>query len=216
MTERNAIQKSNPQSYSQSDHSQAQGEVNELESPPPSYEAAVIGRGDRNHDLNEPAGAFHSLNQQQRHQQQLERQRQQLDQQLEQQRQQRELQRQQLGQQLEEQRHQQQQQQRQQQPYPIQEYSSSNYHYTPDAKHPNTSQHNDYYDVEAQQATVAGGSGIHSAISGQGQTDAREGRRHRRGGCQKEGGKQRSGNCCVACFGGCLAGCACCYCCVVM
>ncbi|CCC05118.1 unnamed protein product [Sordaria macrospora k-hell] len=189
MTERNTIQKPNPRSYSESHHSQTQAEVNELESPPPSYEAAVIGTDDRNQegrqahsqDVNEPAGAFHSLNQQQQgHQQQLlERQRQQLDQQLEQQRQQRELQRQQLGQQLEEQRHQQQQQQQelqqqlqhqlqqQQRPYPIQEYSSSNHHnYQPDAKHPNASQQ-DYYDLEAQQPTVAGSSsgGIRSSIA---------------------------------------------------
>ncbi|EGZ72552.1 hypothetical protein NEUTE2DRAFT_90839 [Neurospora tetrasperma FGSC 2509] len=245
MTAQNKMQSPNPRSYSQSDPSQTQGEVHELESPPPSYEAAVLGTDDRNHNVNEPTGEVHFLNQQERlreqpeqQRQQRELQRQQLAQQLEQQRQQRELQQQQLEQQLEQQRQQrelqrqhleqqleQQRQQRelqrqqlqlQQQPYPIQEYSSSNHDYQPDAKHPNTSQQ-DGYDVEAQQPTVASSSGIHTTSSGQVQTDPRDRRGHGRGGCQHENGKQRSGKCCVACFGGCLAGCAaCCYCCVVM
>lgn len=194
MTAQNKMQSPNPRSYSQSDPSQTQGEVHELESPPPSYEAAVLGTDDRNHNVIEPAGEVHFLNKQQR-----------LREQPGHQRQQRELQRQQL-----------QQQQQQQQPYPIQEYSSSNHDYQPDAKHPNTSQQ-DGYDVEAQQPTVASSSGIHTPSSGQVQTDPRDRRGHGRGGCQHENGKQRSGKCCVACFGGCLAGCAaCCYCCIVM
>ncbi|KAK3494108.1 uncharacterized protein B0T23DRAFT_394284 [Neurospora hispaniola] len=226
MTAQNKMQNPNPRSYSQSDPSRTQGEVHELESPPPSYEAAVLGTNDRSqgrqiqsHNVNEPTGEVHFLNQQERlreqpEQQQQQRelqrqqrdlQRQQLAQQLEQQRQQREQQRQQLEQQLEQQRQQRElqrqlQQQQQQQPYPIQEYSSSNHDYQPDAKHPNTSQQ-DGYDVEAQQPTVASSSVIRTPSSGQVQTDPRDRRGHGRGGCQHENGKQRSGKCCVACFG---------------
>ncbi|KAL0474163.1 hypothetical protein QR685DRAFT_196862 [Neurospora intermedia] len=113
MTAQNKTQSPNPRSYSQSDPSQTQGEVHELESPPPSYEAAVLGTDDRNHNVNEPTGEVHFLNQQERPREQPEQQRQQrelqrqhLEQQLEQQRQQRELQRQHLEQQLEQQRQQ--------------------------------------------------------------------------------------------------------------
>lgn len=225
MTERNTIQKPTPQAHSQSHHFETSAEVNDLESPPPSYEAAITGTDYRNqrrqahsHGLSVPLGVPVGIPPGLQHQ--LSRQLQQLEQQLEQQRQQRELQRQQISQQLEEQRHQRQRQrdqlqlqlQQQQQSYPIQEYSSSNQQYQADTKQPDTSTQ-DYHDLEAQQETVASSSGNGIQV----QTNARDRGGHRRGGCQHEDGKQRSGNCCVVCFGGCLAGCAaCCYCCVVM
>lgn len=182
MTERNILQKANPHSHSQSGQFQTQPEVHELESPPPSYEAALTGADGRNqerqaqsHNLNQHVGAAHFWGQQQEQQHQLEQERQQR--QLEQQR----------------------RQQKQQQAYPIQGYSSSNKNYEPDAKYPVTNQQ-DYPDLEAQRPTVA-------SSSGQVQTDPRDRRRH---GCQHEDGKQRPVNCCVACFGGCAACCYCC------